>query len=193
MASKSSHVIFLGCGPTLNNLNVINPAKEYCYPIAPRGLTEIPSESMQDSKLWSHGSLPIQKKETRTNINHKYEEICSRLGAVALNQRKNWLRITPSRGHKFETGFLKKKLKGIHDWVTAAIQGAPKARFPKLIDTAIELEKPSDGDPFEMVWLKFDDEKNLWNLKFMMLGVKMGRFEGFPNDPFGLEKNTCGT
>ena len=58
---------------------------------------------------------------------------------------------------------------------------------------AIELEKPSDGDPFEMVWLKFDDEENLWDLKFMMLGVKMGRFAGFTKDLFGLGKNTCNT
>ena len=189
MASKPSHAIFFGCGPTLNILNVKHPAKEYSYPIPPKLLPENQSKSMKESERYILGSSLTQENETRANINCKYEEICDSLGVVVLNRRKNWLRITPSRIHKFDPGFFKKKLEGIKEWVNAAIQGAPKARFPKLLGMDIELEKPRDGEPFEMVWVKFDDDENLWNLKFMMLGVKLGRFAGFPKNLFGHEKN----
>ena len=120
-------------------------------------------------------------------MSDKTEDICSRLGAIVLNQRNNCIRITPSRGHKFEPGFFKKKLLSIRDWVKAATQGATKICFPELLDVVIELEKPRDGDPFEMVWVKFDGHENLWDIKFMMMGVKTGRFAGFPKELFGFE------
>ena len=99
-----------------------------------------------------------------------------------MNRRINCLRIAPSRGSKLNPGFFKKKLTGITNWVTAAIQEARKASFPKLVDVAIEVEKPKDGDPFEMVWVKFEGHENLWDLKYMMMGIKMGRFAGFPKE-----------
>ena len=137
-------------------------------------------------KSWNGSNrrtLPIDK----INMKSKHEDICSRLGALVLNHRTNSIRITPSRGNKFEPGFFEKKLSGIRDWVNAAIQGATKVCFPELLDVVIELEKPRDSDPFEMVWVKFNGHENLWDLKFMMMGVKMGRFSGFPKELFGLE------
>ena len=188
MASKPCHAIFLDCGPTLDILNAQHPAKEYWSLIPSGGITENLSKPIQVLDRHNQKQLPSQKKEMSTNSEPKYEEICNSLGAVVVNRRKNWIRITPARGYKFEPGFFKKKLEGIKEWINAAIQGAPKARFPKLLDMVVELEKPSDGDPFEMVWVKFEDNENLWALKIMMLGVKIGRFAGFPKVLLGLEK-----
>ena len=123
----------------------------------------------------------------KPNVEGKIEDICNRLGAVALNPKNNWLRITPSRGCKFEPGFFNNKLSCIKDWVYAAIKGASRVSFPELLHVAIEVEKPRDGDQFEMIWVEFDGCKNLWDLKFMMMGIKMGRFAGFPKELLGLE------
>ena len=177
MTTKTSHAIFLGCGSTLNALDVKYPAKKYRDQYLRTGRLENPFKARQESVQPNRGDLPINKGNIDQN-----EEICSRLGAVVLNRRINCLRITPSRGSKLNPGFFKKKLTGITNWVTAAIQEAPKASFPNLVDVVIEVEKPKEGDPFEMVSVNFDGHENLWDLKFMMMGVKMGRFAGFPKE-----------
>ena len=156
----ASHVIFMGCGSRLNALDVPHPAKEYPSQIPLRMRFANRLKNKQESGWHTQENAPMAKP----NIEDKQNDICNRLGAVDLIPKNNWLRITPSRGYKFEPGFFKNKLSWIKDWVNAAIKGASRVRFPELLDVAIEVENPRDGDQFEMIWVKFDGCRNLWDL-----------------------------
>ena len=50
------------------------------------------------------------------------------------------------------------------------------------------MENPKVGDPFEVLWVKFDFDEIMWNdevmwdLRYLLMGSKMDRLPGFPSE-----------
>ena len=51
-----------------------------------------------------------------------------------------------------------------------------------------ETERPWSGDPFEVLWVKFDFDENMWDdevmwdIRYLLMGSKMDKLPGFPSD-----------
>ena len=47
-------------------------------------------------------------------------------------------------------------------------------------------ERPQGGEPFEVLWAKFDfddgieDDEVMWDIRYLLMGSKMEKISGFP-------------
>ena len=60
--------------------------------------------------------------------------------------------------------------------------------IPANFTVVKEMEKPQVGDPFEVLWVKFDFDDNMWNdqviwdIWYLLMGSKIDRLPGFPTE-----------
>ena len=58
-----------------------------------------------------------------------------------------------------------------------------------------EIEKPQSGDPFEVLWVKFEFEENMWDdqvmwdIRYLLMGSKLNKLAGFPCELRNLREN----
>ena len=59
---------------------------------------------------------------------------------------------------------------------------------PTDFTVAIGLERPYDGDPFNVLRVKFDfdegmwDDEVMWDIRYLLMGSKLGKLSGFPKE-----------
>ena len=65
---------------------------------------------------------------------------------------------------------------------------------PAKFSVVKETEKPQVGDPFEVLWVKFDFDDTMWNdemmwdIRYLLMGSKMDRLPGFPSELSGARE-----
>ena len=68
---------------------------------------------------------------------------------------------------------------------------------PKLKKFTVtkEIEHPQVGEPFEVLWAKFEfdenmyDEEVMWDIRYLLMGSKMDRLPGFPSELTSVRDN----
>ena len=111
-----------------------------------------------------------------------------RFGVELQNNRRAHIRIAPMKGSDLPKGFLSQKIDAVRNWVKNAISQAKLDPTPVNFKVVKATEKPQIGDPFEVLWVKFDFDENMWNdevmwdIRYLLMGSKMGRIPGFPSE-----------
>ena len=124
-------------------------------------------------------------RQRATESRRRKAAIYSRLGVRRLNQGKKWIRIAPRWGFKFDPGELQSKILIFEEWIRNTLAEAPNGTFSPLLNVSVDTEKPKNGEPFEILKAKFTDDKNLWDVKALLIGSKMKEIPGYPAE---LEK-----
>ena len=71
-------------------------------------------------------------------------------------------------------------------WIKDTLAEASCGRFPKLLDVNLALEKPKNGESFEILRATFENEANLWEVKQLLIGSRNYELPGFPNELVSL-------
>ena len=118
----------------------------------------------------------------------KLDDRFRRLGVELQNNRRSHIRIAPMKGRDLPKGFLSRKIDVVRKWVKNAISKARLDPTPVKFSVDKGIEKPQLGDPFEVLWVKFDFGKDMWNdevmwdIRYLLMGSKMDRLPGFPTE-----------
>ena len=116
------------------------------------------------------------------------EERLERLGIELQNNRRAQIRIAPMKGCEMPTRFLPQKIVAVEKWIRNMLSRAKLNPKPKKFTLVKETEKPTVGDPFEVLWVKFDFDDNMcndevmWDIRYLLMGSKMERLSGFPSE-----------
>ena len=90
-----------------------------------------------------------------------------RLGIEPQNNRRNQIRIAPTMGSDIERGYLSEKIESLRKWIRETLCQAKLPITPINFSVVQEIEKPQCGDPFEVLWVKFEFEENMWDDEVM--------------------------
>ena len=164
LAKHRSHVMFFGNDGGDNDswrslLNSSKQAQQY------RGLGNLDS---------SHTG----------NVNKRY----ARLGVEVRNNHRNLIRIAPMKGIDFPEDLLSKNIGVVKGWIKNTLDHAKLNPVPTDFTIAIGLERPYDGDPFNVLRVKFDfdegmwDDEVMWDIRYLLMGSKLGKLSGFPKE-----------
>ena len=118
-----------------------------------------------------------------------------RLGVELQNNRRSYIRIAPSKDNPGEKGFLSEKINSVEKWIKNTLSQAKLKPTLKKFTVTKEIEYPQVGEPFEVLWVKFEFGENMWNeevmwdIRYLLMGSKMGRLPGFPYELSGEREN----
>ena len=85
-----------------------------------------------------------------------------------------------------QPGLLSEKVSEVERWVRDTLGQARSAGLPKKFTVIPEKEKPQIGDPFDVLWVKFDFDDDTWDdelirdIRFLLMGSKLDKIPGFP-------------
>ena len=91
------------------------------------------------------------------------------------------------RGCELPENFLSQKIDAVDKWVKSTLGQAKLVPTPFSFDVVKGIERPRDGDPFEILWVKFDFEDDMWHdevmwdIRYLLMGSKMNKLPGFPS------------
>ena len=127
-------------------------------------------------------------KKIIEKVKIKVDERYRRLGIELRNNKRNHIRIAPMKGCDMPKNFLSQKIAVVERWVKNTLRQAKLSSIPARFAVVKEMEHPQDGDPFEVLWVKFDFDENMWNdevmwdIRWLLMGTKMEKLPGFPSD-----------
>ena len=163
-----AHAIFLGCDmgdqeSWLGKLNASVQARDYRL--------DAPSNEHL-------------KKVTKDN------ERLRRLGIELKNQnhKRGQIRIAPMRGSNLPPDVLITKVSAVEKWIKDTLRCVKSANMPKLINLSPEKEHPQRGEPFDVLWAKFEfeddmwDDELMWDIRYLLVGSKLDKLPGFPKE-----------
>ena len=128
--------------------------------------------------------LPIRSESPEKKIDERF----LRLGIEPLNNRRAHIRIAPMKGSDMPKSFLWDNIEAVEKWIKNTMSLAKLNPVPVNFTVVREVEKPQVGDPFEVLWVKFDFDEIMWNdevmwdLRYLLMGSKMDRLPGFPSE-----------
>ena len=129
------------------------------------------------------------KPQNRTKLTEA-EERHLRLGIKVKNSRRDQIRIAPLQDCVMQPGLLSKRIDDVRKWVQNALRQARSGSLPQQFKIIPETEKPrkGNGEPFEVLWIKFEfddimwDDELMWDIRYLLMGSKMDRIPGFPDE-----------
>ena len=145
---------------------------------------EAPAQEYKELNLQNRFGRP----EVRT------EERARRLGVEPVNNRRAHIRIAPMKGCDMRKDFLSQKIDAVSKWIKNTITHAKLNPIPVNFSVVKGMENPKVGDPFEVLWVKFDFDDCLWNdevmwdIRYLLMGSKMDRLPGFPPELSGARE-----
>ena len=143
-------------------------------------------ESLLDELNVENPSILYKQPNFQNQRNEVVKERNRRLGIEPINNRINSIRIAPMKGSELQPGMLAKKVDCFRDWITSTLLRAKLSSVHKGVSIVPSLEKPRDGDRFEVLWAEFKfeqeswDDQVMWDIRYLLMGSKLGRIPGFP-------------
>ena len=128
--------------------------------------------------------LPDRTESPEMKIDKRF----LRLGIVPQNNRRAHIRIAPMKGSGMPKSFLSNNMDAVKKWIKNTLRLAKLDPLPANFAVVREVEKPQVGDPFEVLWVKFDFDETMWNdevmwgIRYLLMGSKMDRLPGFPSE-----------
>ena len=83
-------------------------------------------------------------------------------------------------------GLLSEKIPEIERWIKDTLDQANLGSVPKDFTVVTEEERPRLGEPFEVLWVKFQideslwDDEVMWDIRYLLMGSKLWKIPGFP-------------
>ena len=162
-----AHAIFLGCdmgdqGSWLEELNTKIQAVEYKLKV-------------------SSPSNEQAKKLTKDNNRNR------RLGIKLKNPKRSWIRIAPVKDSNIKPGLLSEKVREVDRWIHDTLGKIRSNALPKKFSVVSAKEIPRVGDPFDVLWVKFEfddslwDDEVMWDIRYLLMGSKLDKILGFPH------------
>ena len=109
-----------------------------------------------------------------------------RLGIENKNPRWNQIRIAPMRGSNLGQNALSGKIKAVEKWIRETLRCVKSSSLPKAFSVYPTKERPQGGEPFEVLWVKFQfdgslwDDEVMWDIRYLLMGSKLWKIPGFP-------------
>ena len=109
-----------------------------------------------------------------------------RLGIDFKNHRWNQIRIAPMRGSNLGENVLSGKIKEVEKWIRETLRCVKSSYLPRAFSVYPASECPRGGEPFDVLWAKFDfddgleDDEVMWDIRYLLMGSKMEKLPGFP-------------
>ena len=131
---------------------------------------------------WSdhEGKFSHDKKKwnNRKRWRMKDSDRISRLGIESKNFRRNQIRITPMRGSDMPLDLLAGKIVEVEKWVRDTLRFVKSGALPRTFNVTSRKEHPPVGDPFDIFWVDFDfndelwDDEVMWDIRYLLMGSK---------------------
>ena len=84
-------------------------------------------------------------------------------------------------------GLLSSKIREVDKWINDCFSQVKSIALPKKFNIKPEVEYPRKGEPFEVLWVKFEfdddqwDDQMMWDIRYLLMGSKLNKISGFPN------------
>ena len=108
-----------------------------------------------------------------------------RLGIVSKNHKRNWIRIAPMKGSNIAPNVLADKVDQVEKWVRDSLRCTKSDSMPKSFRVIHSKEHPRGGEPFDILWVKFEfmeetwDDEIMWDIRYLLMGSKLNKLQGF--------------
>ena len=132
----------------------------------------------------------VNEKGANEGVDERYR----RLGVEPRNKRRNQIRIAPMKGCLMEESFLSGKISIVEKWIKNTLSQAKLNPTPVKFTVGKGIEQPQVGVPFEVLWVNFEFNGNMWNdevmwdIRYLLIGSKMDRLPGFPDELGGFRE-----
>ena len=79
-------------------------------------------------------------------------------------------------------------------WIHETLSQAKLQSSPTNFSVVQESEKPQRGDPFDVLWVKFEfeeavwDDEVMWDIRYLLMGSKLNKIAGFPRELHNLRE-----
>ena len=109
-----------------------------------------------------------------------------RLGVELSNIRRDQIRIAPVMGSNLEKGLLSEKILGFEKWIEDTLSQVKSAALPRKFAIQPVVENPQVGEPFDVLWVKFEfddkvwDDEVMWDIRYLLMGSNLNKISGFP-------------
>ena len=142
MLSCMGHALFFGCDSAerkswLKELDSKKPAAEY--------------QKMVRLLCGNRSRIELEKERN------------FRLGVEVSNIRRNQIRIAPVMGSNLGKGLLSEKILGFEKWIKDTLSQVKSAALPSEFTIQPVVENPQVGEPFDVLWVKFEFDDNVWD------------------------------
>ena len=133
------------------------------------------------TEYFGGGAKQFNRPETTDTLERN-----RRLGIKLRNNRRHQIRIAPMRDSGIRPGLLSEKVCEVERWIRDTLGQARSGSLPKKFTVVSEKEKPQMGEPFDVLWVKFDfdddtwDDELMWDIRFLLMGSKLDKLPGFP-------------
>ena len=100
----------------------------------------------------------------------------------------------PMRGSNIAPNVLADKVVQVEKWVENSLRYTKSGAMPKSFTVTRSKEHPRDGEPFDILWVKFEfteetwDDEIMWDIRYLLMGSKLNKLRGFPADLEGIRE-----
>ena len=90
------------------------------------------------------------------------------------------------RGSNICSGLLSEKIENVKSWIKDMLSRARLSAQPSGFTVVAGKEKPQVGEPFDVLWVKFEfddgmwDDEVMWDIRYLLMGSKLNKLRGFP-------------
>ena len=87
-----------------------------------------------------------------------------------------------------QNGVLAARICDVKRWIRDTLGQARSGNLPKKFSVVSEKENPRVGEPFDVLWVKFDfdadmwDDEMMWDIRYLLMGSKLNKIPGFPRE-----------
>ena len=105
---------------------------------------------------------------------------------MSENEARNRIRIAPMRGSNLSPKALSGRVSEVEKWIRDTLGRVKSRNMPKKFSITPKREHPRGGEPFDVLWAKFEfddmmwDDEVMWDIRYLLMGPKLDKSAGFP-------------
>ena len=117
-----------------------------------------------------------------------------RLGIIPMNSKRNQIRIAPMRGSNIPPNVLAGKVIEVEKWIRDTLSSVKSHAMPISFSVLPRKELPQGGEPFDVLWAKFEfgdklwDDEVMWDIRYLLMGSKLDKLPGFPVELYDIRE-----
>lgn len=117
-----------------------------------------------------------------------------RLGIISMKSKRNQIRIAPMRGSNIPPNVLAGKVIEVEKWIRNTLICVKSQAMPISFSVFPRKEHPQSGEPFDVLWAKFEFDDKFWNdevmwdIRYLLMGSKLDKLPGFPVELYDIRE-----
>ena len=157
-----------------------------------------------DNESWlgklNNNILAAEYKNNDDSLNYRKAAILNesernkRLGITSINNKRNIIRIAPMRGSNIQPNVLAGKVVEVEKWIKDTLRCVKSRTLPNSFSVIPKKEHPLGGEPFDVLWAKFEfdekvwDDEVMWDIRYLLMGSKLDKLPGFPTELYDIRE-----